>query len=396
MRILFIADGRSPIALNWISYFVKRKDEVHLVTTFDCSPDLDLASKAFIPVAFSQAKKKKTDGYRDDRREGLFWGSSQVKLRTSIRRILFPLTLPSAANKLKNLITDIQPDLVHAMRIPFEGILASQAMQSSHLPPLIISVWGNDFTLHGTANPWMRRFTKRTIARADGLHTDCHRDLKLAYQWGFGGDKLSLVAPGNGGIQTELFFPPTGESSSRQNTIINPRGVRSYIRNDTFFAAIPRVLARFPQARFICLGMDGETKAQEWVDKFEIKSGVELLPKVPRFEMADLFRSAAISISPSTHDGTPNTLLEAMACGCYPIAGDLESVREWIQPGINGSLINPADPEALADAVVHAIGNLELRQKAAEINYRQIIEKAEYKSVMQRALKFYRNFIPRE
>ena len=51
MRLLFIADGRSPIANNWINYFVNRGDEVHLVSTFDCNPDYELASYNFVPVA---------------------------------------------------------------------------------------------------------------------------------------------------------------------------------------------------------------------------------------------------------------------------------------------------------------------------------------------------------
>jgi len=46
MRLLFIADGRSPIALNWISHFVESGHEVHLVSTFPCQQKLDLASLA--------------------------------------------------------------------------------------------------------------------------------------------------------------------------------------------------------------------------------------------------------------------------------------------------------------------------------------------------------------
>lgn len=44
--------------------------------------------------------------------------------------------------------------------------------------------------------------------------------------------------------------------------------------------------------------------------------------------MAYLFRLADVTVSLSEDDGTPNTLLEAVACGCFPIAGDIESVRE--------------------------------------------------------------------
>ncbi len=57
MRLLFVADGRSPIALNWIDYFLQQDDEVHLVSTFPCAADPRLASFTFIPVAFSELKK---------------------------------------------------------------------------------------------------------------------------------------------------------------------------------------------------------------------------------------------------------------------------------------------------------------------------------------------------
>ena len=57
MRLLFVADGRSPIALNWMRYFVERGDEVHLASTFACQPDLDLKGLYITPVAFSGAKR---------------------------------------------------------------------------------------------------------------------------------------------------------------------------------------------------------------------------------------------------------------------------------------------------------------------------------------------------
>jgi glycosyltransferase involved in cell wall biosynthesis len=116
---------------------------------------------------------------------------------------------------------------------------------------------------------------------------------------------------------------------------------------------------------------------------------VELLPALPHHEMADIFRSAAVLVSPSTHDGTPNTLLEGMACGCFPVAGDLESIREWITPGVNGLLVNPADPDSIAGAVLSALDQPEVRLKASEQNRRIIAERAEYNQIMARALDFY-------
>jgi glycosyltransferase involved in cell wall biosynthesis len=100
-----------------------------------------------------------------------------------------------------------------------------------------------------------------------------------------------------------------------------------------------------------------------------------------------------VVVSPSTHDGTPNTLLEAMACGCTPVAGDLESIREWITPGLNGLLVDPGDPLGLADAICEALGNARLRARAREHNQIMIRERAEYQGVMHKAESFYEKLI---
>ena len=72
----------------------------------------------------------------------------------------------------------------------------------------------------------------------------------------------------------------------------------------------------------------------------EYQHAVELLPPLSHAQMAEVFRRAQIVASPSIHDGTPNTLLEGIACGCFPVAGDLESIREWITPNENGLLFD--------------------------------------------------------
>lgn len=165
------------------------------------------------------------------------------------------------------------------------------------------------------------------------------------------------------------------------------------MRNDTFFKSIPRVLEEFPAARFICTTMAGEPQALRWMAELGISDAVELLPRQTRAEMAELFRHSQVVVSPSFHDGTPNTLLEALACGCYPVVGDIESLREWITPGLNGALVDPGDEKALADAVCEGLSNPELRRQAAAYNLRQIEERAEYGKVMQEAEGFYRKII---
>jgi glycosyltransferase involved in cell wall biosynthesis len=376
MRLLFVADGRSPIAQNWIRHFVERGDEVHLVSTFACSLDFPLSGLTILPVAFSGARKVTS--------APVAASSRTLGLRTVIRQWLGPLTIPRAARTLRLIIERVQPDLVHALRIPYEGMLAAEGYTGA---PLIVSVWGNDFTLHAPSTPLMRHYTEWTLKVADALHADCQRDIRLAKQIGFAIDKPTLVTPGNGGIRTDIFYPP--QIPVDAPIIINPRGFRAYVRNDAFFKAIPLVLAKRQDARFICLSMAGQPQAIQWIKELNLAHAVELLPAMPHVQVADVFRMAQVVVSPSIHDGTPNSLLEGMACGCFPVAGDLESIREWITPNENGLLVDSTDPRSIAEGILAALENKNLRTQAAGRNAEIISARAEYQTNMKRVENLY-------
>jgi glycosyltransferase involved in cell wall biosynthesis len=380
MRTLFVADGRSPTARNWIQYWTARGDEVYLASTFPCDSIPRLAGLEVAPVAFSRRGAPSASAPPRDAR--------LISLRQTIRHWLGPLTLPRAGQRLRGIVERIQPDLIHALRIPYEGMLAANAGLQV---PLIVSVWGNDFTLHAPSTPLMKHHTHWTMLAADALHADCERDIRLAREWGLDPSKPTLVSPGNGGIHTDIFFPPA--RPVEEPVIFNPRGFRAYVRNDTFFRAIPLVLKQIPNARFICASMAGQAEALNWVNKLGIEKSVELLAPRPHAEMADVYRSAQVIISPSTHDGTPNTLLEGMACGCFPIAGDLESIREWLTDGVNSLLVDSGNPSALAGAIVSAVKNKDLRAQAAGQNETLIASRAEYTRNMARADDFYKKVI---
>jgi glycosyltransferase involved in cell wall biosynthesis len=380
MRILFVADGRSPIAQNWIRYFAEGDNEVYLASTFACSVDFPLKGLEVIPVAFSALKKAtQAPGTASARTLGL---------RTAIRQWFGPLTIRRSAERLRGYIERVKPDLVHALRIPYEGMIAADAYTGA---PLMVSTWGNDFTLHAASTRLMSHYTNWTLQVADALHTDCQRDVRLAREWGFGENKPVLVAPGNGGIRTDIFFPPP--AAVETPVVINPRGFRPYVCNEAFFKAIPFVLVKRPDAKFIFALMANEWQALEWIRELKIGHAVELLPPLSHSQMADVFRRAQIVASPSIHDGTPNTLLEGIACGCFPVAGDLESIREWITSNENGLLFDPRDSLSIADTILTAIETKSLRDKATGLNEKLIAARAEYKHNMQRAEEFYEEVV---
>jgi glycosyltransferase involved in cell wall biosynthesis len=392
MRILFVADGRSPITLSWLRAWTEGGDEVHLASSFPCQRPEGLASFHVLPVAFGGMGGGQASGA--GRKPG--WvGRFRGALRP-LRYLLGPLSLPAHQARCRALADAIAPDLVHALRIPFEGMLAAATPPGV---PLVVSIWGNDLTLHARGSFLMAAWTRRTLRQAQGLMADAGRDLRLGKEWGFSGPTLEV--PGAGGIRMDevraaLAAPARFPQPLPEDVplVVNPRGSRpGSLRNDIFFQAIPRVLAKVPQARFVCPPLEGDAEAGRWVEALGIAGQVQLWPRLDQAQLWALLGRAQVYVSPSVHDGTPNSLLEALACGCFPVVGNIESMREWITSGVNGLLVDATDVQSVADGLVTALSDPELRRKAANENARLVAERADYGRCMAQARAFYEELV---
>jgi glycosyltransferase involved in cell wall biosynthesis len=399
MHILLVADGRSPITRRWISSIRPFGYRITLVSTFPCAQVDGIEATYVLPVAFgSLAGNQAGSGAANPSRANQGPRRAVARFRSvflAARYFLGPLTLPAYGGKLRRMVNNLLPDLVHALRIPFEGMLAS------YIPPevpLAVSVWGNDLTLHTAGSAMMRRMTQKVIERANGLAADTARDIRLGRMLGFREDGPALVVPGSGGIElSEIerirfnrFDPLTDFLPAGVPLVVNPRGFRpGSVRNDVFFASIPLVLQRNPKVAFVCPAMAGQPEAVQAQKRYGLERSLYLLPYLPQAHLWDLLMRSTVMASISQHDGTPNSLLEAMACGCFPVAGDIESVREWITPGSNGLLVEPSHPAGVAEAILMALESPGLRKKAAEVNQRLIRERAEIGVVREKIKTFY-------
>lgn len=398
MRLLILADGRSPITANWLKAVKALGHEVVLVSSYPCKKPQDADVFHILPIAFSvfaggQGKSGSGSGQAaQSARSGLMGRFRGLFLRMRYR--LGPLSLPFYGLQLQRIIEQTKPDLVHALRIPFEGMTLSFCRMKV---PFAVSVWGNDITLHAGGSREMKSLTRRTLEMASGLAADTARDIRLGYAWGFAKDHPTLNIPGSGGVSSGSVLLTAEKNAAdwsrlpmMEHLVINPRGFRpGSVRNDTFFRSIPIVLRQLPDTLFICCSMQGQAEAEAWLDELQIRRNTILLPTVLQESLWGLFRKADVSVSVSEHDGTPNSLLEAMTIGCFPIAGDIESIREWIVPGVNGILVDPNDPELLASAIINALMNPQLRAEAAMRNREIIRARAESRRVQTEIELFY-------
>jgi glycosyltransferase involved in cell wall biosynthesis len=82
---------------------------------------------------------------------------------------------------------------------------------------------------------------------------------------------------------------------------------------------------------------------------------------VPHRRILSYLRLADIVALPSLSEGAPNVLLEAMLAGRAIVATDVGAIRDTIEPGVSGLIVEPGSVDELASALVRLAGDRELR-----------------------------------
>ena len=94
-------------------------------------------------------------------------------------------------------------------------------------------------------------------------------------------------------------------------------------------------------------------------------------------ELRSQLTTSHVFVSMSRSDGTSTSLLEALACGLFPVVSDLPQNREWIRHGSNGLLVRLDQPRLLAEGLERAMMDDELRRRAAIENRRLVQDRAD-------------------
>ncbi|MGQ9560915.1 MAG: glycosyltransferase [Candidatus Oleimicrobiaceae bacterium] len=115
--------------------------------------------------------------------------------------------------------------------------------------------------------------------------------------------------------------------------------------------AIPRVIAAYPQAHFVLVGVGPEQeRVRESVAQLGVESHVHFLGL--REDVHQLLKEFDVFVLPSLWEGFPNVVLEAMACQKPVVATAVEGTVELVVHGETGLLVEPADADRLAEALL--------------------------------------------
>lgn len=169
--------------------------------------------------------------------------------------------------------------------------------------------------------------------------------------------------------------------------LLGSKGVRDYA------AAALALRARNPATRFLLIGPFDEgldsisrDEVAQWV-----AGGLEYLGATD--DVRPIIKQARIYVLPSYREGTPRSVLEAMAMGRPVITCDAPGCRETVEHGVNGLLVPVRDPHALAAAIEHLLENPAEAEAMGEASYALVARKYDVRMV-NRAIMDIMGLIP--
>lgn len=124
--------------------------------------------------------------------------------------------------------------------------------------------------------------------------------------------------------------------------------------------AMQKVLRSIPNAHLDLVGSGIlERRLGAKIERKGLRGHVTMHGNVPHAELPFLLRGASLFALPSHAEGMSNALLEAISCGMPVVVTDTGGTRELFRD--NGVIVPKRDPDALARAIVHILGDPQRR-----------------------------------
>ncbi len=325
----------------------------------------------FIPYS----QDSEVDGFP----EGVFghrfsWNSTLRGSRPIIRAL-----------ELRYRLKEIAPDIFHV-----HSIFAAQngrhffwilAMCSFH--PLVLTAWGSDLLRIPEASRMGRFLVKLVLRAADLVTADSQSLLDAAHRMGVSRRRLNEI---QFGVDTKLFNSGIETDEIRRlldlgsgPVVFSPRAFKPIYNQMRIVEAVPIVLQRYPDCRFIfkCRPDHHSARYEEDVRKrieeLGVKHAVRIVPPIPYEQLPALYAISDVIVSVPESDGTPRSLLEAMACGSFPVVSDVPALHEWIDHGANGMIVQSTEGQEIGKAILKALSS-EGILRIAKVKNRKIVE----------------------
>lgn len=295
-----------------------------------------------------------------------------------MRRAIEPVKDFVSYGKIKKLLRQLQPDIVHthSAKAGILGRYAGSALKGVSAPRGPAIVHG----IHGLAfHPYQSRWINRiyiAIEKAAAKHTDYFVSVADAMTdqcraAGIGVDKPYVTA--YSAIDEEQFLEPIPAERTRafrrrhdiaDDAVVLVTIARLFMLkgHDYIIASALELAKRFDNVVWLFVG-DGNLAEQykQQVRDLGLAERFRFTGLMPPSEIPLAIQSSDILVHCSLREGLARTLPQAMLCGRPAISFDVDGAREVVN-GHTGRLIEPKNVPQLIDACAELITDPSLRE----------------------------------
>jgi glycosyltransferase involved in cell wall biosynthesis len=377
MKILFVSMP-SIHAIRWIENL---KDANHELYWFDVLGRGGLDTSVAINQ-FTQWKKRKIPPIKGE----FFLYKNLPKLHS----VILPFLEKTANEALAVVIENIQPDLVHSFEMQGCSYPILKTMNKYPEIPWLYSCWGNDIYYYKNYKEHYSKI-KSVLKRVNFLHTDCERDAKLALEMGFSGEHLGVI-PGGAGYDIKklsMLHLPVGERK-----IILVKGYEHLFgRGLNVIKALEQIQSEIHEFQVVVFA--AHPIVISYVKEKELPFTTIHRSALQHDEVLELMGKSLVYVGNNISDGMPNTLLEAIVMGAFPIQSNPGgATAEIIEHGKNGLLIeHPEEIIEIKKLILRALTDSSLLNEAYLLNKKIALERLDYKWNEQKIIGLYEQIL---
>jgi glycosyltransferase involved in cell wall biosynthesis len=322
VRVVYLADAPYIHTRRWVEHFARLGWDAHVVS--------------FRPAEIPSATVHYVDG---------------LEAIGKARYVMH-------ARRVRSLIADLKPDLLHALHLTSYGFLAGL----SGFQPSIVSVWGTDVLEAPNLTPLHRWITRHALARAGAITATGLRLAEATLPYVPEGKPVAVIPYG---VDLELFAPQNGAATEgRVLTVGSVCRLSPEKGLDSLLRAVAMLRERGVDLRVVLAGDGPEREALvRLATEVNISEHVEFLGDVPHEGVPDVLRGLDIFAMPSTWEGFGVSAIEASAMRLPVVASRIHGIPDVVLDGETGILVPPADPAALADVIEGLAAQPELRAR---------------------------------
>lgn len=234
----------------------------------------------------------------------------------------------------------------------------------------------------------MQRFVSNRIDRIITVSYDSRREIEKAF--GVPEEKQSVVY---NGMDLSIFHPVKGVKK-KKNSLIFVGNVEDRKKGVIYLFKALTMIRNKVHLTIVDGGAPNRDHVKHWVKTFGIKDRITFTGKIPIEKLVRLYSENEIAVCPSLYEGFGFPAAEAMACELPVIAATGGALPEVVGEHMKtGYLVQPRDPEALAEAIDHLIENPGLRIKMGKAARKRVLQEFSWPNAAREMVRVYEEVI---